>query len=305
MRAGTAARRIIIAKLEELLLYLKPALDGDFDGIHDMRVAVKRLREALRLFRPLIRKRRRRHVVSMTGRLNDALGAVRERDVLISDGRRIMARLPDATDLLEGLVEERGREREMHLEAFRELWVELDGSENFLHEARRAARAAHRRSGDLNDMPLERFAYPVILARLDPVMTALEAARGSDEAHPLHQLRIAVKKLRYAMEPFRPIFPGLKKPGRVAAELQEALGLAHDYDVLLAALQVPDDVCVGTLRAALQDYFERNGVNELPEAGEVLELVRAERAARYAEAHDSIAQLDADVWRRRLLDAID
>ncbi|MCD6359367.1 MAG: CHAD domain-containing protein [Armatimonadetes bacterium] len=290
MRAGTAARRIIIAKLEELLLYLKPALDGDFDGIHDMRVAVKRLREALRLFRPLIRKRRRRHVVSMTGRLNDALGAVRERDVLISDGRRIMARLPDATDLLEGLVEERGREREMHLEAFRELWAELDGSENFLHEARRAARAAHRRSGDLNDMPLERFAYPVILARLDPVMTALEAARGSDEAHPLHQLRIAVKKLRYAMEPFRPIFPGLKKPGRVAAELQEALGLAHDYDVLLAALQ---------------DYFERNGVNELPEAGEVLELVRAERAARYAEAHDSIAQLDADVWRRRLLDAID
>ena len=99
------------------------------------------------------------------------------------------------------------------------------------------------------------------------------------------------------------------------AELREALQQAAERYFrrrrLLEAvravdrLQVPDDVCVGTLRAALQDYFERNGVNELPEAGEVLELVRAERAARYAEAHDSIAQLDADVWRRRLLDAID
>ena len=290
MRAGTAARAIINAKLEETARYVKPALKGDFDGVHDLRVAIKRLREALRLFGQLIRKRRREPVFEMAQELNDALGQVRERDVLIRDAQRVIESAPQTAELLGGLLEQWQQEREQRLKVFRDAWKRLDGSGLFLDETRRAARAAHRRSQPLNDLSLESFAYCAITARAAEVMTDLAQARGSDDPHLLHMLRIATKKLRYAIEPFLPVFPALQASYDVASDIQESLGLTHDSDVLLAAME---------------DYLRSTGQIEVQPAVEVLAMLRADRDERYARARESVNRLDSESWRRDLLDAVD
>jgi CHAD domain-containing protein len=52
----------------------------------------------------------------------------------------------------------------------------------------------------------------------------------------LHDFRIACKRLRYALERFGELDPSLQGSAQRLAELQDALGEAHDRDVLLAIL---------------------------------------------------------------------
>jgi CHAD domain-containing protein len=52
----------------------------------------------------------------------------------------------------------------------------------------------------------------------------------------LHDFRIACKRLRYAIERFETVDPSLESAGERLALVQDALGEAHDRDVLLAIL---------------------------------------------------------------------
>lgn len=65
---------------------------------------------------------------------------------------------------------------------------------------------------------------------------ALSGALESREMHGLHDFRIACKRLRYAMERFCDRVPEFEAPAAQLAEIQDALGEAHDRDVLLAIL---------------------------------------------------------------------
>jgi CHAD domain-containing protein len=52
----------------------------------------------------------------------------------------------------------------------------------------------------------------------------------------LHDFRIACKRLRYALERFEVVDSSLREVAERLAEMQDALGGAHDRDVLLAIL---------------------------------------------------------------------
>jgi CHAD domain-containing protein len=65
---------------------------------------------------------------------------------------------------------------------------------------------------------------------------ALAAALESRAPQALHDFRIACKRLRYAMERFCDRVPEFERPAARLAEIQDALGDAHDRDVLLAIL---------------------------------------------------------------------
>jgi CHAD domain-containing protein len=54
----------------------------------------------------------------------------------------------------------------------------------------------------------------------------------------LHAFRIACKRLRYALERFEDLDPSLESLAKPFAPLQDALGEAHDRDVLLSILPV-------------------------------------------------------------------
>ena len=85
-------------------------------------------------------------------------------------------------------------------------------------------------------------ASAIVLARLKhraaALAHALDAAGTLYAAEPLHQLRIAAKKLRYVLELARPA-AGLAaaREARVAKDAQSRLGEIHDLQMLQARVQ--------------------------------------------------------------------
>src|SRR5258707_7162616 len=91
-----AASKALRATLLDLLEKVPEARSDDSNkGIHDLRVAVKRFREALRLFRPVLRRKTFRRHREWIEELNDALGEVRDRDVALAELRKLTAGLAE------------------------------------------------------------------------------------------------------------------------------------------------------------------------------------------------------------------
>jgi len=91
----------------------------------------------------------------------------------------------------------------------------------------------------------------VFLARLSEAR-ALEAALNSRDKRALHGFRIACKRLRYARDRIESPVPGAAAAADLLARLQDALGEAHDRDVLLAILPPT----MGRTHRRLQDERE-------------------------------------------------
>src|SRR6266853_2863111 len=84
--------KVLRATLLDFLEKVPEARGGGSEkGIHDLRVAVKRFREAFRLFRPVLRKKTFRRHRDWIEDLNDALGEVRDRDVALVQLRKLTA----------------------------------------------------------------------------------------------------------------------------------------------------------------------------------------------------------------------
>lgn len=83
---GSAAGRAILSYLRDqrdALLHNDPLVrGGDPDGVHDMRVALRRLRTVLASCRPFLDQRRTEPLRAELGWLADLLGQVRDQDVL-------------------------------------------------------------------------------------------------------------------------------------------------------------------------------------------------------------------------------
>jgi len=75
-----------------------------------------------------------------------------------------------------------------------------------------------------------------VVATRKSEVRALATALDGRERRALHDFRIATKRLRYALERFTSIEPPFEGVAEKAASLQDALGEAHDRDVLLAVL---------------------------------------------------------------------
>ena len=79
-----AASLVVAARSEEVWAHMDRALHmSDPEGVHDMRVATRRLRAALELFAPAFPKKRHREALREVKRLADALGERRDPDVMI------------------------------------------------------------------------------------------------------------------------------------------------------------------------------------------------------------------------------
>lgn len=73
----------------------------------------------------------------------------------------------------------------------------------------------------------------------------------------LHDFRIACKRLRYALERFQSLEPSLEEIANRLALIQDALGEAHDRDVLLSILPPTMPATERRLQTERTEYVER------------------------------------------------
>lgn len=193
----------------------------DPDALHQARVAIRRLRSALSLFRPALRGRDYQHLREELRWFARQLGDARNLDVLIARAASDEALRAALLPLRERAYDQVGAtlrsERAQALILRLSLWIELG-------EWRARKRAAHD-LGVLAAEQLERQ-WKRIARRGD----GLDGLDAEDR----HSLRIAVKKLRYAAEFMAPLYTA--KPLSVRRDaflvalkaLQERLGDLND-----------------------------------------------------------------------------
>jgi CHAD domain-containing protein len=113
-----AASRVVEVRSGEVFEHAGGVLDlADIEPLHDMRVATRRLRAALEVFRPCFPRKRYKRALRGVKALADALGERRDRDVSIDFLARFLEEAP-AEDrgrletLLAGLREEQRQANE-------------------------------------------------------------------------------------------------------------------------------------------------------------------------------------------------
>jgi CHAD domain-containing protein len=207
------------------------------EGVHQARVAIRRLRTALTLFRPAIGCAAVSELKDRLGTLARALGPARDWDVFIAGALgEIVAAFPDEPALASLARAAEAARASAHAEvratlaapAFRLLTLDLAA----------AVAAPPWRAGDdaeaaaLRDTPLEDFAAAALRRRYKRLMRAGEGFAQLD-IPALHRLRIQAKRMRYAGELFGGLF-GAKKRRRfqkAVGAVQDALGHLNDTAV--------------------------------------------------------------------------
>lgn len=252
----------------------------DSEGVHQMRVALRRLRSLLDLFAPLLPEALLADILPELRWLNGPLGRRRDLDVFAEETLQpLSAALPDARALRHvDLVLTTRREAAqkallslLHSARFAQLRLSLDllactDAAALLETLSPAQRL-------LAEQPAPAYAAGLLQHRRRRLRKL--GRRLPDLSVPdLHRLRIRAKKLRYAVEFFRPLF------GRKAAK-QQVLALARLQDCLGAL----NDAAVG---AALVEDVAGGGDEDVAAAA-----IAGWFAARQ---HQQLAQLPA-AWK--------
>jgi CHAD domain-containing protein len=298
--ASVGIKLVLVTRFEELLSWREVALDWtDPEGVHSMRVASRRLRSALRDFTPYVRKRRLAPVLKRLKHLADALGEVRDHDVAILGLEEMQKQAPrHSSGALKELIEARTAVREQARQELAtiiapETLQELETE--FVACVEQATTLSERKSKQPPADPELTFAEmsrAIILGRLKEFEKLTNALFRPLDGEPLHELRIAVKRLRYAIELFQRCWPrSIATHAKRAARMQTALGDIHDCDVWLAS------VGKQIVRARKQNEPERvKGLVALLDHFTKLRTKHSRRAlARWGdwEAHDSSGKLRA------------
>ncbi|MFN3399461.1 MAG: CHAD domain-containing protein [Ferrovibrio sp.] len=226
-----AFRTIALACLDHLQRNHAAALASDDpEYIHQMRVALRRLRAALRLFRPLLPADLSGRLRSLVRELMTPLGKARDIDVLLTEVvQPVLAALPDEPRLtaLTGVIAE--RRQAMRQEALRLLGAPRYGTIVLTMLALVHGISAAESSKARAPLHLAEFAHER-LRRLR--RQALDLARQADAVRPetFHALRIGIKRLRYALEFFAPLAARKVTRRRIEelAALQDVLGRIND-----------------------------------------------------------------------------
>ena len=284
---------LIERHFDSLLNNLEGALDGDVEGVHQARVATRRLREVL----PLVDGDGRR----ATGRIRTAgrhLGKVRELDVmsslLDSLGSRIptttAAELHSASQILRTRRLESRREMVKALERLNLAELRDETVKDVSHW-RWMSRIRH---GDWATRIWER-----VLERGDKAAAQAQRTHAVYLPNRAHRVRVAIKKFRYALEVASET--GLWRAETALKDLrrlQNMLGDVHDLQMLANTIveltPVPGDG-VPERRSVLTAILEHDLAQRYAEYAR-----RRDRVVRIAEACARVEHRRGQRWRRRV-----
>jgi CHAD domain-containing protein len=282
--AGDVVRRALALSVIRLIRHDPVVrLDLDPEGVHQARVATRRLRSDLRTFRTLVDPTWSAELRDELGWIARILGEVRDGDVLVARLQTRTRELPEslrvpASAALEMLQHARDASYVDLLEALRsERYVELLDS---LVEAARAPSLRESASEPAAG------AIPTLVRRpWHKLQKQAEGLPREPSDSQLHEVRIRTKRVRYAVEAAAPV---VGKPARAlahaAARLQDVLGELNDAVVAARWLET---------RA------EAGPSNEAKAAEALAELERAEAVdlrGQWRSTWDELAEPKLRSW---------
>lgn len=244
--AADAVRRIINAELGHFLANQPAAAAGDVEGVHQMRVGIRRLRTALALFGRRLEPHAARRFEAELKRLGQVFGAARDWDVFCTQllpaaekdaGVKGWVELLHAPAEAERQAAHRELEEELRRPALTALvlgmaaWVELDDVGSTVV------------GSDALKRPMRKLA-PALLDR----MARRVAKRGGHprrrSAEELHDLRKALKKLRYSADYVAELYPPklVKRHQKASKRLLKLLGTGNDAAM---ATTMAERLCAG------------------------------------------------------------
>ncbi|OCC22471.1 hypothetical protein MB02_16560 [Croceicoccus estronivorus] len=257
---ATGFRAIAWNCLEQLLdNYPLVLAAADPEAIHQSRVAIRRLRAAMILFRKIVKDEQASLLRSELKAATSQLGAVRDLDVLLERvATKARPEDPDAVELLTHLQARRKAtlntaQKLLSSEQFQRLllqialWVE-------------AGQWTERSAARGGDGPLEPFVAKVLKRRRRKLRRiGRNLDRIDDPAR--HRVRIEAKKLRYGVAFFASLYAGAADSeiggfAKALAKLQDRLGELNDMAVAqthrMALFKGLDPITAARLQAKLE-----------------------------------------------------
>jgi CHAD domain-containing protein len=238
--ATIGIKLVLVTRFEELYGFHEAALDwSDPEGVHSMRVASRRLRSALRDFMPYVRKRGLTAVQKRLKSVADALGEVRDQDVAIMALEKIDSSAPsEVSPALKRIIEAR---REVRDGARKELESILEKTQldklqaDFI--AGVDAATASRKTQSPQPITYLKMSRDVIVDRLKELEKLSSDLFNPFDVETLHEMRIAAKRLRYAIELFQGCWGrSIATYAKRVARVQTALGDLHDCDIWIESI---------------------------------------------------------------------
>lgn len=266
--APEGVRWLALARLQDLIASRQRLDDpDDAKALHDFRVALRRFRSLVRTYRDVLddsvtRKSRRR-----LSRLASAAGLSRDSEVRLKWLREHVKKGPANTASLEWVEGELDRDR---IKGNRQLQRAVDRNFAPLVEQLQRTLQQFRITTTLGEVPVVSATRDVTAQALHTLAIAVEETR--EQAHAagdpelMHRVRIAAKRLRYALEP---LVDGKFAPARIQQtagaaitqlkRMQDAFGELHDglaFDQWLAQGK-PAELAMGRARAAFVERLRR------------------------------------------------
>ncbi|HEX8473661.1 MAG TPA: CHAD domain-containing protein [Pyrinomonadaceae bacterium] len=241
------AKVVLRVRLDEMCALREAALNwDDIEGVHDMRVASRRLRGIIREFEPYFRKHELRAMHDEVKRVADALGGVRDEDVAIAGLEKLSEDAPpDVSEGIQKIVGERRRRREGARAVLTELisayalsklrYDCLAAIENA--EARRSNKNKDKEGLNVAALSFREAGQQIISEGWRALKKRSASLQRPHKTKPLHKMRITAKRLRYAIELYCQCWSEPLRPfAKELAKLQSALGDLHDCDMWIEDL---------------------------------------------------------------------
>lgn len=319
VRAKPAARLLRLATVAAVcriaLTHLEAAVqaharlldDADAEALHDLRVALRRLRSLLRAYRPWLGRtvpgKLRRQLRELARATNEARDAEVQLAWLAQHRLRLSVRERAGVEWFRAALAARCERAYRHIR------------EELTHDFARvesALRAACTRAGRRGRATEPRFR--AVAARLvDEHAAALRAALASigsprDEAQ-IHGARIAAKRLRYLLEPLAPELAGGRELVKRLKRFQDDFGGLNDSFVRARALADAAQLAAGLrARRAVEHALgaadsAAEGIDPLAGLRRLAAAVKRETRARYAHVERRYLNAGADRFITTVLHA--
>lgn len=284
-RASEVCQERIVEAITTRVRVLREHVDAvrreDPDGIHDMRVASRRLRAALSEYAAFLPKAPRGELLHEARRITRLLGRPRELDVTLG----LLARYHDesdaaaraaATTLMDRLRGQRAQLAADCLEA-----ADMAASETIDGMLRRLIEGTRPKGRSVVDEVARR-----LRRRFNVLTDEYGAWIDTGEREQLHRVRVAFKKFRYACELFTPYFGDrMDVVIQELKQIQEHLGAWNDGRVLLReAGNLPDAPGMDALRAAFEEETRKHLHAFQTIAGDFFSKKRRTRLRRFFRA---------------------